>query len=128
MIIKIIEPSRQNTRYDVRSLTPNPGPIVIATLLKQQGHDVEVISEYITRLNLQDLSRADLVGISITTYNAQRGYAIAHELTTPVVFGGMHASKFGSGDITGMLSLDFWSHLKKVTSKWSPPEQSNWMS
>ena len=92
MIIKIIEPNRQDSRYDVRSLTPNPGPVVLATLLKQQGHDVEVISEYITRLNLREIHTADLVGISITTYNAQRGYAIARRLKTPVVFGGMHAS------------------------------------
>ena len=92
MIIKIIEPNRQNSRYDVRSLTPNPGPVVIGTLLKQQGHDVEVISEYITRLNLNEIRSADLVGISITTYNAPRGYAIAQRLKMPVVFGGMHAS------------------------------------
>lgn len=92
MIIKIIEPNSQNNRYDVRSLTPNPGPIIIATLLKQQGHDVEVISEYITRLNLQEIRTADLVGISITTYNARRGYAISQDLQKPVVFGGMHAS------------------------------------
>jgi len=92
MIIKIIEPNDHNPRYDLRSLTPNPGPVVIGTLLKEYGHDVEVISEYITRLNLQDLSKADLVGISITTYNARRGYAIAQRLKNPVIFGGMHAS------------------------------------
>lgn len=46
----------------------------------------------------------------------------------PFSFGGMNASKFGSGDITGELSLDFWSTLKKVTSKWSPPEKASWMS
>jgi malonate-semialdehyde dehydrogenase (acetylating)/methylmalonate-semialdehyde dehydrogenase len=46
----------------------------------------------------------------------------------PFSFGGMNASKFGSGDITGELSLDFWSNLKKVTSKWSPPEKPSWMS
>ena len=92
MIIKIIEPNLQNSRYDVSSLTPNPGPVIIASLLKQQGHDVEVISEYVTRLNLLEIRKADLVGISITTYNAQRGYAIARRLKPPVVFGGMHAS------------------------------------
>lgn len=92
MIIKIIEPNRQSTRYDVRSLTPNLGPVVIASLLKQQGHEVEVVSEYISQLNFQEIGEADLVGISITTYNAQRGYEIAQRLKKPVVFGGMHAS------------------------------------
>jgi radical SAM superfamily enzyme YgiQ (UPF0313 family) len=92
MIIKIIEPNSQNSRYDLRSLTPNLGPVIIASLLKQQGHEVEVISEYITRLKFQEIRKADLVGISITTYNAQRGYEIAQQLEQPVVFGGMHAS------------------------------------
>jgi radical SAM superfamily enzyme YgiQ (UPF0313 family) len=73
-------------------LTPNPGPVVIASLLKQYGHEVEVISEYVTRLNIEDLHSADLVGISITTYNAKRGYQIARQIDKPVVFGGFHAS------------------------------------
>jgi radical SAM superfamily enzyme YgiQ (UPF0313 family) len=92
MIIKSIEANHQNNRYDLRSLTPNLGPVVIASLLQQQGHEVEVISEYITQLNYEDLSNADLVGISITTYNAKRGFEIAQRLKNPVVFGGMHAS------------------------------------
>ena len=87
MIIKIIEPNSQSTKYDVRSLTPNLGPVVIASLLKQQGHKVEVISEYITQLNFREIQKADLVGISITTYNAKRGYEIAQRLKKPVVFG-----------------------------------------
>jgi len=92
MKIIIVEPYDLNERYDIRSLTPNPGPIVIATLLKQSGHDVEVISEYVTRLNIDDLKKADWVGISIATYNAARGFNIARRIKKPVVFGGFHAS------------------------------------
>jgi len=92
MKIIILEPYDLNERYDIRSLTPNPGPIVIASLLKQSGHDVEVISEYVTKLNIEDLKRADLVGISIATYNAAKGFNIARKLKKPVVFGGFHAS------------------------------------
>lgn len=92
MNIKIIEPRDLSSRYDIGSLTPNPGPIVVATLLHQRGHRVEVISEYITKLNWNDLGDADFVGISITTYNAQRGFEIARQINKPIVFGGFHAS------------------------------------
>ncbi len=46
----------------------------------------------------------------------------------PFSFGGVNASKFGHGDITGHQSLDFWSDIKKVTTKWERQHDSNWMS
>ena len=46
----------------------------------------------------------------------------------PFSFGGTKESKFGSGDITGMSALDLWSSIKKVTTKWSPQSDNNWMS
>ncbi|MEZ0392890.1 MAG: aldehyde dehydrogenase family protein [Pseudobdellovibrionaceae bacterium] len=46
----------------------------------------------------------------------------------PFSFGGINASKFGHGDMTGPYSLDFWSNMKKVTVKWEPQSDSNWMS
>src|SRR3989344_39824 len=46
----------------------------------------------------------------------------------PFSFGGINASKFGHGDITGHLSLDFWSNTKKITTKWEAQSESNWMS
>jgi malonate-semialdehyde dehydrogenase (acetylating)/methylmalonate-semialdehyde dehydrogenase len=46
----------------------------------------------------------------------------------PFSFGGINSSKFGHGDITGHHSLDFWSNIKKVTSKWEKQVDSNWMS
>jgi radical SAM superfamily enzyme YgiQ (UPF0313 family) len=92
MKIIIIEPYDLNERYDIRSLTPNPGPIVVASLLKQNGHDAEVISEYVTKLDIEDLNKADFVGISVATYNAAKGFNIASRIKKPVVFGGFHAS------------------------------------
>jgi radical SAM superfamily enzyme YgiQ (UPF0313 family) len=92
MKIKIVEPYSFNKRYDIRSLTPSVGPVVIASLLKEQGHDVEVISEYVTRLDPAELAEADMLGISITTYNAERGFEIAQLIRKPIVFGGFHAS------------------------------------
>lgn len=46
----------------------------------------------------------------------------------PFSFGGVNASKFGHGDITGVHSLDFWSNMKKVTIKWEKQNDNNWMS
>jgi radical SAM superfamily enzyme YgiQ (UPF0313 family) len=92
MKVKIVEPYYLDKRYDVRSLTPSLGPVVIASLLKQKGHEVEVISEYVTRLNFHELDEANLVGISLTTYNAGRGFEIAQRIRSPKVFGGFHAS------------------------------------
>lgn len=46
----------------------------------------------------------------------------------PFSFGGVNASKFGHGDITGHQSLDFWSNTKKVTTKWERQNDSTWMS
>lgn len=46
----------------------------------------------------------------------------------PFSFGGINASKFGHGDITGHHSLDFWSNVKKITTKWETQTDSTWMS
>jgi malonate-semialdehyde dehydrogenase (acetylating)/methylmalonate-semialdehyde dehydrogenase len=46
----------------------------------------------------------------------------------PFSFGGHYESKFGTGDITGIHSLNFWSQLKKITTKWTLPKNGNWMS
>jgi len=61
---------------------------------------------------------AGMVGVNV-------GVPVPRE---PFSFGGMNASKFGHGDITGHQSLDFWSNLKKVTVKWENQSESNWMS
>lgn len=46
----------------------------------------------------------------------------------PFSFGGWNESKFGSGDITGKSSIEFWTKLKKTTIKWNPESKTNWMS
>jgi len=92
MNIIIIEPCDLNKRYDLKSLTPSLGPVTIATLLYDAGHSVSVFSEYVTDVDKDAVNRADLVGISITTYNAKRGFKLAQDIKPPVVFGGFHAS------------------------------------
>lgn len=63
-------------------------------------------------------AKAGMVGVNI-------GVPVPRE---PFSFGGINHSKFGHGDITGTNSLNFWSDMKKVTTKWESQKDSNWMS
>jgi malonate-semialdehyde dehydrogenase (acetylating)/methylmalonate-semialdehyde dehydrogenase len=63
-------------------------------------------------------AKAGMVGVNV-------GVPVPRE---PFSFGGIAASKFGSGDITGEHSLNFWSDVKKVTVKWEKQNDNNWMS
>lgn len=46
----------------------------------------------------------------------------------PFSFGGWNESRFGVNDITGKSSIQFWTKLKKRTTKWNPEDKTNWMS
>lgn len=46
----------------------------------------------------------------------------------PFSFGGWNESKFGVGDITGKSSIEFWTEIKKITTKWESAARTNWMS
>ncbi len=63
-------------------------------------------------------SKAGMVGVNV-------GVPVPRE---PFSFGGIASSKFGHGDITGEHCLNFWTDLKKVTTKWEKQHDSNWMS
>ena len=61
---------------------------------------------------------AGMVGVNV-------GVPVPRE---PFSFGGWNESKFGVGDITGKSSIEFWTKLKKSTTKWNPDAGVNWMS
>ncbi|HVI47795.1 MAG TPA: CoA-acylating methylmalonate-semialdehyde dehydrogenase [Chitinophaga sp.] len=65
-----------------------------------------------------DRASAGMIGINV-------GVPVPRE---PFSFGGWNESKFGVGDITGKSSIEFWTKLKKSTTKWNPEEGINWMS
>lgn len=67
---------------------------------------------------VSDNTRNGMIGINI-------GVPVPRE---PFSFGGTKLSKFGHGDITGRSALDFWSDLKKITTKWHLSSDHNWMS
>lgn len=82
---------------------PLMGPVILGTILEEQGHDVLIYSENSTGSVLDDprmmadLCEADWVGISIMTPTANRGYAIADGIRKQsgrprIAIGGVHAT------------------------------------
>jgi malonate-semialdehyde dehydrogenase (acetylating) / methylmalonate-semialdehyde dehydrogenase len=61
---------------------------------------------------------AGMIGVNI-------GVPVPRE---PFSFGGWNESKFGSSDITGKSSIEFWTQNKKATIKWNAEARTNWMS
>jgi anaerobic magnesium-protoporphyrin IX monomethyl ester cyclase len=71
---------------------PLLGPVYLGTILKNRGHDVRIFIEDIQRPDYDNLD-ADVVGISILTSTAKRGYLIAGKFPKEkVIIGGVHAS------------------------------------
>jgi len=67
---------------------------------------------------VMDHASAGMIGVNI-------GVPVPRE---PFSFGGWNESKFGVCDITGKSSIEFWTLLKKTTTKWNPEAKKNWMS
>ncbi len=73
------------------------GLLIIGEMLrKEKNCSIEVFDEKITPVSMADLEGADLVGISIQTIAAVRGYQLAEwikkQFKIPVVLGGVHAT------------------------------------
>ena len=71
------------------------------------------LARYVT-----EKASAGMIGVNI-------GVPVPRE---PFSFGGWNESKFGTGDITGKSAIEFWTKLKKTTTKWNPESKVNWMS
>ena len=67
---------------------------------------------------VMERASAGMIGVNI-------GVPVPRE---PFSFGGWNESKFGVCDITGKSSIEFWTQLKKTSTKWNPEAQVNWMS
>lgn len=80
-----------------------------ASIFTQSGGLAKYVTERVS---------AGMVGVNI-------GVPVPRE---PFSFGGWNESRFGVGDITGKSSIEFWTKLKKTTSKWNPEAWTNWMS
>jgi radical SAM superfamily enzyme YgiQ (UPF0313 family) len=82
---------------------PLLGPITLATILHNRGYDAAVYNENLSGPlpdnpeAYRDACSADVVGISIMTPTASRGYALAERIrrdapAVTIAFGGVHAS------------------------------------
>ncbi|MDP2722835.1 MAG: CoA-acylating methylmalonate-semialdehyde dehydrogenase [Bacteroidales bacterium] len=80
-----------------------------ASVFTQNGGMAKYIIEH---------ASAGMIGVNV-------GVPVPRE---PFSFGGWNQSKFGVGDITGKSSIEFWTKLKKTTTKWNPEAGINWMS
>ena len=80
-----------------------------ASVFTQSGGVARYVAEH---------ASAGMIGVNI-------GVPVPRE---PFSFGGWNESKFGTGDITGKSSIEFFTKPKKTTTKWNPESKVNWMS
>jgi anaerobic magnesium-protoporphyrin IX monomethyl ester cyclase len=103
--IRFIEPgSRPGRPFNAWATRwPLLGPITLASLLDERGYQVAVYNENISGPLLEnpaafeDVCSADVVGVSIMTPTAARGYALADRIRAEgsratIVAGGVHAT------------------------------------
>jgi radical SAM superfamily enzyme YgiQ (UPF0313 family) len=93
--IIFVEPRAPNLH--IFSLFPLPrlGSLILGTMMKNRGWEVEVFIEELRRVDYAALAGADLVGISTITSTAPRAYAIADKVRAmgvPVIMGGPHVT------------------------------------
>ncbi|UOO37562.1 B12-binding domain-containing radical SAM protein [Oscillospiraceae bacterium CM] len=104
MKIRLIEPGNLPYRksfknlylYDKYIRTPSNGLLTLTTIVKQYVSDTLMYSESISEIIWKDVLDADIIFISIFTFNAVRGYELADEIRKKsralIVFGGLHAT------------------------------------
>ena len=76
---------------------PLLGPIYLGTILKNAGHDVVIFNENMKDIDYDRIKDSDVVGISIMTSTAPRGYEISQKVRelnprARVLIGGSHAT------------------------------------
>jgi radical SAM superfamily enzyme YgiQ (UPF0313 family) len=90
-----IEPKAPNLHIFSKFPLPRLGILLLGTIMKARGWDVEVFIEEMRPIDFDVIRRADLVGISTITSTAPRAYALAdkvRETGIPVILGGPHVS------------------------------------
>ncbi len=92
MKIILIEPEKSEANVYSKLHMPLLGPVYLGTILKARGHEVQIYNEDIYKPDYSNLD-ADIIGISILTSTAKRGYEIAKKFPKEkVIIGGVHAS------------------------------------
>lgn len=100
---------RSNTIEEAMEIQNSSSYGNAAAVFTQSGGAANYVAEH---------ASAGMIGVNI-------GVPVPRE---PFSFGGWNESKFGVGDITGKSSIEFFTKLKKITTKWNPESKVNWMS
>lgn len=97
--VVIIEPKSADRQVYGLFKIPR-GAVLLATILKMLGYEVKVYCEDFAQIDWDDVLSADVVGLSLLTATAKRGYAIAKEIRVrevragapykPIIMGGVH--------------------------------------
>jgi radical SAM superfamily enzyme YgiQ (UPF0313 family) len=93
--IVFIEPKAPNLHIFSRFPLPRLGPLILGTMMKNRGWEVEVFVEELRKIDYDIVASADLVGISTITSTAPRSYAIADKIRSlgiTVIMGGIHVT------------------------------------
>jgi len=93
--IVFIEPEAPNLHIFSGFPLPRLGPLILGTIMKNRGWEVELFFEEVRRIDFKIIESADLVGISTITSTAPRAYAIADRIRKrgiPVIMGGPHVT------------------------------------
>jgi radical SAM superfamily enzyme YgiQ (UPF0313 family) len=93
--ITFIEPKAPNLHIFSQFPLPRLGTLILGTMMKRRGWDVDVFVEDFRKIDFDAVAAADLVGISTITSTAPRAYAIADKVRAigiPVLMGGPHVT------------------------------------
>ena len=93
--IVFIEPRPSNLHIFSQYPLPRLGPILLGTIMRGRGWDVELFVEEVRSIDAAVLRDADIIAISTITATAPRAYAIADQarsLGKTVLMGGPHVT------------------------------------
>ena len=130
--IVFIEPKAPNLHIFSMYPLPRLGNLILGTMMKKRGWDVEIILEEIQKIDFDGLKSVSLVGISTITSTAPRAYAIAdkfREMGITVIMGGPHVTYLpeealehadfvvrGEGERPLMAFIDAWEGAQDYSS------------
>jgi hypothetical protein len=142
--IVFIEPQAPNLHIFSQFPLPRLGTLILGTMMKKRGWDVEVYVEDFRKIDFDAVASADLVGISTITSTAPRAYAIADRARAagiPVLMGGPHVTYLteealehadfvvrGEGEAAGPMSRTFPTRTPRETSsttRWRPGSRTS---
>jgi len=93
--IVFVEPRSPDRHVFSRWKLPRLGTIILGTVLRRAGYEVQIFIEDVSPVDFQALFSADLVGISTITSTAPRAYEFARAARRagiPVLMGGPHVT------------------------------------